>query len=146
MLIGGLAKGLIGGLIGAVVMTIGEKAEQRLTGRPDSYVPARTAARLFGLRRPNRKSVPRNWAMHYGTGAVAGMARGLMAAMGLRGPAASSAHLLMRLTTDQSLEGITGVSRPPQTWPLGIAAVDVLHKGIYAFTTGAVVDALFRSD
>ncbi len=31
-------------------MTLGEKAEQGLTGRPDSYVPARVLERLTGSR------------------------------------------------------------------------------------------------
>jgi hypothetical protein len=41
--------GLLAGLAGTVVMTLSEKLEQRLTGRPDSYVPAHTAERLLGL-------------------------------------------------------------------------------------------------
>lgn len=33
----------------AVVMTVGEKIEQRLTGRPDSHVPGRVLERLIGM-------------------------------------------------------------------------------------------------
>ncbi|WP_238424928.1 hypothetical protein [Micromonospora parastrephiae] len=50
-------QGLVAGLTGAVVMTATEKLEQRLTGRPDSYVPARVLARLTGM--PEARGVSR---------------------------------------------------------------------------------------
>jgi hypothetical protein len=137
-----ISRGFIGGVAGTAVMTLGEKIEQRFTGRPDSYVPARTMSRLFGLRRPNKKSLARNWVMHWGTGATLGVVRGVMANLGLRGPKSSAALLALRLFTDQSLENAMGVSDSPTQWPLDIAAIDTLHKGVYAFATGAAVDAL----
>jgi hypothetical protein len=137
-------SGLVGGLSGAAIMTLGENIEQRFTHRADSYVPARTAARLFRARRPDKKSLPRNWAMHYGTGAVAGIARALMAAQGFRGLSASTAHLVLRFSTDQTLENATGVGAPPWTWPRDLLKLDVFHKAVYAYTTGAIVDRLVQ--
>ncbi|GAA4573154.1 hypothetical protein GCM10023176_37560 [Micromonospora coerulea] len=49
---------------------------------------------------------------------------------------------VVRLTSDQILENATGVGAPPQTWPRRELAVDVLHKAVYGFVTGAVADAL----
>jgi hypothetical protein len=43
-------QGLLAAAAGVVVMTLGEKAEQRLTGRPDSDVLARVLERLTGVR------------------------------------------------------------------------------------------------
>lgn len=80
--------------------------------------------------------------MHWGTGAVLGVARGLMAYLGFRGFKSSLAFLLMRLFTDQSLENSVGVSDSPTNWPRDILTIDVLHKGVYAFATGATADAL----
>ncbi|MET9509447.1 hypothetical protein ABZX62_13360 [Streptomyces flavidovirens] len=138
-----LWQGLVAGATGAVVMTLGEKAEQRLTGRPDSHVPARTLERLTGMReRPRRQPVPLNWAMHFGQGALAGVLRSVMAQAGLRGPWSSAMFAVVRLTNDQILENVTGVGAPPQTWPRPELAVDLLHKTVYAFATGAVADAL----
>ncbi|MEV8312451.1 hypothetical protein AB0P36_35555 [Streptomyces flavidovirens] len=138
-----LWQGLVAGATGAVVMTLGEKAEQRLTGRPDSHVPARTLKRLTGMReRPRRQPVPLNWAMHFGQGALAGVLRSVMAQAGLRGPWSSAIFAVVRLTNDQILENVTGVGAPPQTWPGPELAVDLLHKTVYAFATGAVADAL----
>ena len=109
-------QGLVAGAAGAAVMTAGEKLEQRLTGRPDSHVPARVLARLTGI--PERAGAqPRslNLAMHYGQGALVGVVRSLMANAGLRGPVASAKFAVVRLTNDQILENATGVGAPPQT-------------------------------
>ncbi len=138
-----MAQGLVAGLVGTAVMTAGEKAEQRLTGRPDSHVPARTLERLVGLpERPGRQPRAVNLGMHYGQGALVGVLRSLMAAVGLRGPLASAKFTVVRLTTDQILENGTGVGAPPQTWPRHELVVDVLHKAVYGFTTGLVADML----
>ncbi|MFB8246983.1 hypothetical protein ACFC5X_18325 [Streptomyces sp. NPDC055952] len=138
-----LWQGLVAGTAGGVVMTLGEKAEQAVTGRPDSHVPARVLQRLTGMReRPGTQPLPVNWAMHFGQAAVLGVLRSVMAQAGLRGPVASAKFTVVRLTNDQILENATGVGAPPQTWPRKELAVDVLHKAVYAFVTGAVADAL----
>lgn len=138
-----LYEGLIAGTAGAVVMTVGEKLEQRFTGRPDSYVPARVFERLTG-RAESPREQPRsfNWLMHFGQGALLGVLRSVMAEVGLRGPLSSAKFTVVRLTNDQILENATGVGAPPQSWPRGELVIDVFHKAVYGFTTGAVADAL----
>jgi hypothetical protein len=137
-----IGRGMAAGLAGTVVMTAGEKLEQAFTGRPDSYVPARTLAHLLGLKRPDEDSLGRNWVMHYGTGAAAGVLRGAMARANVRGPAASFMHTWIRLATDQTLENATGVGAPPVTWPRSELVIDIAHKAIYSFATGLFADAL----
>lgn len=136
-------QGALAGACGVAVMTLGEKVEQRLTGRPDSHVPARTLERLTGAgERPGRQPLPVNWAMHVGQGALLGVLRSVMAQVGLRGSASSAMFTVVRLTNDQILENATGVGAPPQTWPRPELVVDLLHKAVYAFATGVVADAL----
>ncbi|APY84617.1 hypothetical protein [Streptomyces alfalfae] len=138
-----LWQGLIAGTAGGVVMTLGEKLEQALTRRPDSHVPARVLQRLAGLpEHPGKQPLPVNWTMHFGQAALLGVVRSLMAQSGLRGPLASAKFTVVRLTNDQILENATGVGAPPSTWPRKELVVDVLHKAVYAFATGAVADAL----
>ena len=137
-----IARGAVAGLAGTAVMTAAEKLEQAVTGRPDSFVPARTLAHLLRLRRPDEDRVGRNRLMHYGTGAAAGVVRAGMARANVRGPAASFMHTWMRLATDQTLENATGVGAPPATWPRSELVVDVAHKAIYSFATGLFADAL----
>lgn len=138
-------RGALAGLAGAAAMTLGEKVEQRLTGRPNSYVPAHTLAHLLRLSAPDEDRWGRNMVMHYGTGAVAGSLRGLMSASNLRGPFASLMFTDVRLSIDQTLENATGVGTPPWTWPRDELVIDILHKTVYALATGALSDALIKS-
>ncbi|MFD5932464.1 hypothetical protein [Streptomyces sp. NPDC060333] len=104
--------GLIAGTVGGVVMTLGEKPEQTLTRRPDSHVPARVLQRLTEL----------------------------VAQAGLRGALAPAQFTVVRPTKDQILENSTGMGAPSQTWCHKELLIDVLHKNIHAFVTGAVAD------
>ncbi|MFE0791077.1 hypothetical protein ACFW4O_35595 [Streptomyces mutabilis] len=83
-----------------------------------------------------------NLAMHVGQGALVGVLRSVMAHAGLCGPWSSGKFTVVRVTSDQILENVTGVGAPPQTWPRGELVVDLLHKAVCAFATGAVADAL----
>ena len=135
--------GLLAGFFGVAIMTVAEKIEQLLTGRPSSFVPAHTLERLLRLPcKPDQERVWLNWAMHWGQGIVLGALRGLMAQRGLRGPMGSFLFMNLRLLNDQTLENATGAGAPPWTWPVDEQAVDLLHKAIYAFATGLVADRL----
>ncbi|MGY1838710.1 MULTISPECIES: hypothetical protein [unclassified Modestobacter] len=140
-------RGALAGLAGVAVMTAGEKLEQQLTGRPNSYVPARTLTALTtGRRLPGSARPPvRNHLMHWGTGATVGALRGVWAAAGLRGWRANAWHTSVRLAVDQTLENATGVGAPPWTWSRRDQVVDVLHKAVYAFATGAIADRVVPS-
>ncbi|MGI5479226.1 hypothetical protein [Streptomyces lavendofoliae] len=142
-----LWQGLLAGTAGGVVMTVGEKIEQAITGRPDSHVPGRVLERLTGMpERPGKQPVAINWAMHFGQAAALGVLRSVMARAGLRGPLSSAKFAVVRLTNDQILENATGVGAPPSTWPRKELVVDLVHKAVYAFVTGAVADALAAGD
>jgi hypothetical protein len=137
------ALGVLAGTGGAVAMTVAEKLEQRITGRPDSYVPARTLERLLGLDHVRgRRARRRNLAMHVSQASLLGALRGVMAGAGLRGPWSSLLFFAVRLTNDQTFENATGVGAPPWTWPRDELVVDLVHKAVYAFATGAVADEL----
>ena len=57
-------------------------------------------------------------------------------------PRRHAAHLAVRLATDQTLENTLGVGAPPHTWPRSEQVVDVVHKAVYSFVTGLVVERL----
>ena len=138
-----ILRGMIAGLAGVAAMTAAEKVEQKLTRRPNSFVPAHTLERVLRLpSKPDEQRVWLNWAMHWGQGIALGAVRGLMAERGVRGPVGSFLFLNLRLLNDQTLENVTGVGSPPWTWPVDEQVIDLLHKAIYAFATGEVVDRL----
>lgn len=143
MLKNAAVRGAAAGLVGVAAMTLAEKVEQAKTGRPDSYVPGRTLLTLVG-RPPGQTDKPlvANHTMHWMTGITLGMLRGVWAELGLRGPRASLAHTVVRLSTDQTLENASGQGAPPHTWPKKEQAIDTLQKAIYSFVTGAVADAI----
>jgi hypothetical protein len=126
-------------------MTVGEKMEQAVTGRPNSYVPARTLLTLIG-RKPDPSDTPVMWnhAMHWGTGALLGVLRGIWSVTGIRGALANTKHTGVRLAFDQTLENATGMGAPPANWIRQDQIVDVLHKAVYSIATGMVADRWIR--
>jgi hypothetical protein len=80
--------------------------------------------------------------LRWGQGILLGAVRGLMAERGPRGPVGSFMFLNVRLLNDQTLENATGIGAPPWTWPVDEQVIDLLHKAVYAFATGAVSDTL----
>ena len=124
-------------------MTAAEKVEQAVTGRPNSYVPARALLTVLG-RSPRDDARPAAWnhAMHWGTGALLGALRGIWSATGIRGSEAMVTHTVVRLAFDQTVENATGVGAPPAAWPRSERVVDVAHKALYSLVTGAVADRL----
>ncbi len=144
-LLAAAGRGAVAGTVGVAVMTAGEKLEQAVTRRPNSYVPGRTLLTLLGRRSgDDEKPTVWNHAMHWGTGAVLGALRGVWAAVGLRGPQAHFAHTVVRLATDQTLENTTGAGAPPPKWPRGENLIDVAHKAIYSLTTGLVAERMIE--
>jgi hypothetical protein len=141
-LLAAAGRGVVAGLVGVAAMTTGEKLEQALTRRPDSYVPSRTLLTLLG-RHPDDRDQPfvANHAMHWGTGATLGALRGLWAVVGIRGTQANLTHTVVRLAFDQTLENATGAGAPPATWPRDERIVDIAHKAVYSFVTGLLADA-----
>jgi hypothetical protein len=134
-------RGALAGLAGVLVMTIGEKVEQRVTGRRNSYVPARALLAMAGDQW-SESTTPAAWnhAMHWGTGALLGALRGVWSATGIRGTQATATHTVVRLAFDQTVENTTGVGAPPSTWPTSERALDLAHKSLYSIVTGLVAD------
>ncbi len=72
-------QGATAGLIGVAIMTAGEKLEQAVTHRPNSYVPARALLTLLGQQpRDADRALVSNHAMHWGTDLLELQAEGLL--------------------------------------------------------------------
>jgi hypothetical protein len=139
----GARTGVIAGVVGTAAMLVSEKIEQKITGRPNSYIPAHTTERFLGLpTKPDRERSWMNQAAHWSLGILPAALRGIMAEGGMRGPLASLMFFATRLTTDETMENVAGVGKPPWSWPAHIVLPGIMHKAVYAFATGAVADKL----
>lgn len=143
-------------------MTFTEKIEQFFTSRPNSLVPGKTLGRLISVApRSEGEMWGLNMAMHYGQGALAGVIRAVMAYNGVRGPFGDFMFVGIRLLIDQTLENWTGVGALPwyvdanktiyllrvtviltvsRTWPVNEQIIDIIHKTVFAITTGYFTD------
>lgn len=138
-----LIRGLVAGVAGVAAMTAAEKLEQLVTHRPNSYFPAHTLEGLLGMqRKPDQDRRWLNWTMHWGQGALLGIVRAALGQRGINGPFGSFLFWNARLLSDHSLENLTGVGKRPWDYSTGEQIVDIGHKGVYAFATGLVADAL----
>jgi hypothetical protein len=138
--------GLAAGVMGTVALNLTNTLEQRMTGRPDSYVPAHTLQRLLHLKeKSDQNSAPANAVFQWGIGAFSGALRGVMSRAGMRGPYASFIHLAARVCTDQSLENSVNRSTAPWTWPHDEQLLDLAHKAAYAVVAGAITDKFVKS-
>jgi hypothetical protein len=127
-------------------MSGSNKLEQLFTGRPNSYVPARTIGNHLGVSADfyKRNVDLLNNVHHYGMGMLAGPVRAIMSYYGVIGPVATFIHTGIRIMMDQSVELTAGTSALPWTWPINEQVIDVLHKGVYALVTGYMCDRLVR--
>ncbi len=141
LLVRGALRGAVAGVLGVAAMTVGEKVEQSLTRRPDSYVPGRALLTLVGRHAPDEaKPLVANQLLHWATGATLGALRGVWSVVGLRGPRANLAHTVVRLSFDQTVENVSGAGAPPHTWPVNEQMVDVWHKAVFSLVTGVLAD------
>ena len=140
-LLSAAARGALAGSAGVLAMTLAEKAEQAVSGRSNSYVPARALRAALGRPAPDtQRKTGWNHAMHWMTGMLLGALRGVWSVTGMRGPAASATHTVVRLAFDQTVENVTGVGAPPGEWPPSERLIDFSQKTVYSFVTGWVAD------
>jgi hypothetical protein len=127
-------------------MTGSNWIEMMITGRPASYVPARTVGNHLGVTPAyySKHTDLLNNAHHYGMGMLAGPVRAIMSYYGVIGPVAVFMHTGVRIMMDQLMETSAGVSALPWTWPINEQVIDMLHKGVYALVTGYICDKLVR--
>src|SRR4051812_50052673 len=92
----GAWKGMLAGAGGVAVMTLGEKLEQAITKRPDSYMPAQTLQRLLGRRDGGRRAPSWNLGMHVGEAGLVRARRRPLGRGGPRGPPAPAGFPAVR--------------------------------------------------
>jgi hypothetical protein len=138
-----IGRGILAGVAGTVVMTAFQKfIEMPLTGRGDSYAPANTAEKTFGVHPETQQGRKRlNWVTHFALGTLWGAAYGFAAHAGLRGPKAIAATFATVYTGDFLSNTARGLYEP-STWSAQDWAIDLTDKFVQAAATGVIFDRL----
>ncbi len=136
-----LARGMASGVGGTVVMTAFQKlVEMPLTGRSESYAPAKLVMRLLPVRpRTPEKRRRLNNVTHYAIGTGWGAAAALAVRAGLRGQTAVAAVFVPLYVGDVILNTTLGLYKPAD-WSLEDWTVDVVDKLVQAEATGFLVE------
>jgi hypothetical protein len=138
-----VGKGLFAGAAGTVAMTVSSTIEMKLRGRPPSSAPARAAAKLLGIQPVDKRAEARfSNIVHWGYGTAWGGVRGLLAAAGLSGPAATAAHLAAVWGTEQVMLPALDVAPPLTEWGAEEVAIDAFHHLVYVGATGVAYSLL----
>ena len=138
-------KGIFAGLAGTAAITLSSTIEMKVRGRPPSSTPALAAAKVLGVEPVDEEATARfSNLVHWGYGTAWGGARGLLAAAGLSGPAATTAHLGAVWGSEQVMLPALGVTPPLTEWGVKEVAIDALHHLVYAGATGVAYSLLDR--
>lgn len=136
-----IGRGAVASIAGTATMTAFQKLiEIPLTGRGDSYAPAKFAERVLPVRAKSRKGRKQlNYAAHFGIGFLWGAAYGVAAHAGLRGQKAVAAVFPAVYSGDVLLNTVLGVYAPTK-WTKQDVVIDVGEKFIQAGATGLFFD------
>lgn len=138
-----MGKGLVAGVAGTAVMTIVTTIEMNVRGREASSVPSDAAGKVLGVQPRNPQGRARfSNVVHWGYGTSWGVARGLLAAAGLRGPAADAVHFGAVWGSALVMLPSLGVAPPPQQWGWKELALDAFHHIVYSAATGIVYELI----
>ncbi|MBA3690890.1 MAG: hypothetical protein H0W82_05700 [Actinobacteria bacterium] len=133
---GAVGKGLFAGVVGTAAMTVSSTIEARMSGREASSAPADAAGKVLGVQPRNPEGRERfSTAVHWGYGTGWGAARGLLAATGLQGRAATTAHFATVWGTSMVMLPRLGVAPPVTQWGPQQLATDAFHHAVYAVAT-----------
>ncbi len=137
-----IARGVIAGVAGTVVMTAFQKfVEMPVTGREDSYAPANFAERVLPVHPTTEQGRERlNNVTHFALGGgMWGTAYGIASRAGLSGQKGANVVFATVYTGDLALNTALGLYRPSE-WSTQDWVVDVVDKYVQAQATGAIFD------
>lgn len=136
-------KGLVAGLAGTAAMTLSSTLEMKLQGREASTAPSQAAGKVLGVQPRDPEGEARfSQVVHWGYGTGWGVARGLLGASGLGGPAAGTAHFAAVWGSAQVMLPALDIAPPVWEWDASTIALDVLHHAVYAAATSWAYDRL----
>ena len=131
-----IARGLASGFAGTVAMTISQRIEMRLSGRPPSDLPAQVAEGLLGISVRGRQRELVGAAARWINNTSSGLSRAALGAAGLRGAPAVAGTMALYFGGEALLFRSLGFPRT------ALRPVDLLHAAVWATATSAAYELL----
>jgi hypothetical protein len=131
-----VVRGLAAGFAGTCALTVSQRVEMRLSGRPPSDLPARVAEGVLGISPRGRRRELVATATHWVNNSSTGVARAGVGRAGLHGAPAVAATACLYLGGQTLLFTRLGLGRP--------RAVDLVHALVWAAATSAAYELLER--
>ena len=135
--------GLLSGLAGTLIMTIGQKVEMRLTGREPSAVPAEAVETITDMRKleaPREAQLSTVAHVAFGTG----LGVGLAALSKVPEPTRGMAFFVGAWGAGAALITSLGLAEAPTKWGARKLAIDLGHHAVYAASAAATFFGLRR--
>jgi hypothetical protein len=133
------ARGLVAGLAGTAALTVSQRIEMRITGRPPSDLPAQVAEGVLGISVRGRQREIVATATHWFNNSSSGLGRAGLGAVGLSGVPAALGTFALYVGGGAVLFTRLGVA------PAVPRPVDLVHAGVYAAVTSSVYELLDAS-
>ena len=134
------AIGLAAGLVGTLVMSLGQRAEMGLSGRSSSHTPAKAIEAVSGVDVPDGYQDRVSLWTHLGYGTALGL--GLAALAKVPEPARGTIFGTGAWLGGAGLQTALGVNDPPTRWKRAELAIDLLHHAVYAGAAAATFSGL----
>ncbi len=140
-----VGKGLAAGLVGTAAMTVSSSLGAKARHREASTAPADAAGKVLGVQPRDAAGKARfSNAVHWGYGTSWGAVRGVLAAVGLGGPAGSVVHWGTVWGSGLVVLPKLDVAPPVKEWGAKELAIDAFHHAVYAAATGLAYVVLDR--
>jgi len=140
-----IGKGLVAGAVGTAAMTVSSTIEAKLTKRDPSTAPADAASKVLGIEPKDDQAKDRfSNLVHWSYGTGWGAARGLIATLGLPGPAPAIAHFASVWGSGLVMLPAVEVAPPVSEWGAKALATDAWHHAVYATATSLAYRYLDR--
>jgi hypothetical protein len=131
-----IARGLAAGFAGTCALTLAQRVEMAVSGRPPSDLPARVAEGLLGISPRGRRRELVATATHWINNTGSGVSRAAVGAAGLRGGAALVATFALYLGGEALLFHALGFE------PAALRPVDLVHAAVWATVTNAAYERI----
>jgi hypothetical protein len=131
-----IARGLAAGFAGTCALTVSQRVEMALSGRPPSDLPARVAEGVLRIKLRGRRRSVAATAAHWVNNTGSGLGRAALAAAGVRGAPALAGTFALYLGGEALLFRALGFE------PSALRAVDLVHAAVWASVANAAYELL----